>query len=76
MIKSYLCDYNDAYILVKRTTIVPKTVAAGVAVNDTNEKILFKNCTPFTDCITEINNTPVDDAQKIYVVMPIYTLME
>ena len=37
---------------------------------------MFKNYTPFTDCITEINNTPVDDAQKIYVVMPIYTLMK
>ena len=76
MIRWYLCDYSDANILVKQTATVPNTVASGVAVNDTNEKIVFKNCTPFTDCITEINNTPVDDAQKNYVVMPIYTLME
>ena len=41
------CDYSDAYILVKGTITVPNTAAAGAAVNDTNKKVIFKNCTPF-----------------------------
>ena len=63
MIRSNLRDYSDAYILVKGTITVPNTEAAGAAVNNTNRKVIFKNCTPFTDCITEIYNTQVDDAQ-------------
>ena len=76
IIWSNLFDYSDAYILAKRTIIVPNTSAAGAAVNNTNKKEIFKNCAPCTDCITEINNTQVDDAQKIDVVMPIYNLIE
>ena len=64
------------YILVKQTITVSITVAAGAAVNNTNKKVIFKNCAPFTDCITEINNTQVDDAQKIDIVMPMYNLIE
>ena len=63
MIRSNLRDYSDAYILVKGTITVPNTEAAGAAVNNTNTKVIFKNYTPFTDCITEIYNTQVDDAQ-------------
>ena len=51
IIKSNLCDYSDAYILVKGAITVPNTAVAGVAVNN-NKKAIFKNCTPFTDCIT------------------------
>ena len=76
MISSSLCDYIGAYILVKGTITVPNTAAADAAVNNTNEEIIFKNCAPFTDCITEINTTQVDDAQKIDVVMPMYNLLE
>ena len=60
MMRSSLCDYSDAYILVKGTTIVPNTAAQDAAVNKTNKKVIFKNCTPFTSCITEINDTQVD----------------
>ena len=63
LIRSNLRDYSDAYIFVKGTITVPNTEAAGAAVNNTNRKVIFKNCTPFTDCITEIYNTQVDDAQ-------------
>ena len=63
LIRSNLRDYSDAYILVKGTITVPNTEVAGAAVNNTNRKVIFKNCTPFTDCITEIYNTQVDDAQ-------------
>ena len=37
---------------------------------------MFKNFAPFTDCVTEINNTQVDDAQKIDIVMLIYNIIE
>ena len=76
MIRSNLCDYSDAYILLKGTITVPKTAAAAAAVNNTNKKVIFKNCVPFTDCITKINNTQVDYAQKIDEVMPKYNLVE
>ena len=76
MIRSSLCNYSDAYIRFKETITVPKTAAAGAAINNTNKKVIFKNCAPFTDCITKINNTQVDDAQKIDVVMPMYNLIE
>ena len=76
MIRSNLCDYSDAYIVVIRTIAVPNTAAAGTAVNNANKKAILKNCASFTDCITKINNTPVDDAQKIDVLMPMYNLTE
>ena len=76
MLRSNLCDYSDAYILVKRTMKIPNTAAAGAAVNDSNKKVTFKNFAPFTDYITEISNTQVDDAQKIDIVMPMYSLIE
>ena len=76
MIRSSLCDYCDAYILVKGTITVPNTAAADADANNTNKKIIFKNRAAFTDCITEINNTQVDDAQKIDIVIPMYNLIE
>ena len=50
--------------------------AASAAVNNTNKKVTFKNCAPYTDYISEINNTQVDDAQKIDAVMLMYNLIE
>ena len=61
-----------AFILVKGTVTVSNAAAADAAVNNTNKKVIFKNYTPFTDCITEINDTQIDDGQKIDVVMPVY----
>ena len=49
--------------------------AASAAVNNTNKKVIFKNCAPFTDCITEINNMQVHDNQKIDIVMPMYNII-
>ena len=76
LIRSSLCDYSEAYILVQGTITVPNTAAAGVVVNNTNKKVVFKNCTPFSSCITEINNTQVDYAEDIDIVMPMYNLIE
>ena len=76
IIGSNLCGYSDSYILVKVAVTVPNTTAAGAEVKNTNKKVIFKTCAPFTDCITEINNTQVDHAQQIDIVMPMYNLIE
>ena len=76
MLKSSLFDYSDAYIHVKGTITVNNTAAAPAAANNTNKKVLFKNCTPFTICISKINNTEVDNAKDIDIVVPMYNLIE
>ena len=76
MLKSSLCDYSDAYILVKGTITVNNTAAADADANNTNKKVIFKNCAPFTICISEINNTQVDNVKDIDIVMPMYNLIE
>ena len=79
ILKSSLCDYSDAYILVKGTITVNNTAAAAAAAanaNNTNKKVIFKNCAPFTNCISEINNTQVDNAKDIDIVMPMYNSLE
>ena len=67
MLKSSLCDYSDAYILVKGTISV---------VNTADAEVIFKNCALFTDWISEINNTQIDNARDIDVVRAIYNLIE
>ena len=76
MLKSSLCDYSDAYILLKGTISVNNTAAQGAAANNNNKKLIFKNCAPFTNCISEINNTQIDNAKDIDIVMPMYNLIE
>ena len=76
MLRSSLCDYSDAYILVKGNITVNNTAAAGAAANNTNKKVIFKNCAPFTNCISKINNTQIDNAEYIDIVMPMYNLIE
>ena len=48
MLKSSLCDYSGAYILVERTITVNNTAAADADANNTNKKVIFKNCAPCT----------------------------
>ena len=48
MLRPSLCDYSEAFILVKETITVYETSAVGVAANNTNKKVIFKNCAPFT----------------------------
>ena len=57
MLKSSLCDYSDAYIIVKGTINVNNTAAASAGASNINKEVIFKNCAPFTNCISEINNT-------------------
>ena len=76
MLRSSLCDYSDAYVLVKGNITVNNTAADGAAANNTNKKVIFKNCAPFTNCISKINNTQIDNAEYIDIVMPMYNLIE
>ena len=69
MIKSSLCDYSDAHILVKGTITVNNTTA-DVAANNINKNVAFKNCARSANCIFETNNTQVGNAKNIDVVMP------
>ena len=67
-IESSLCDYSDAYILVTgNITATPNNAAT---------QVVFKNCAPFKDCRTEINDTFVDYADFINIAMPMYNLIE
>ena len=66
MLRSGLCDYNNAYILVKGNIIIAQETAA--APKNANKKVIFKNCAPFTGCISRINNTQI--------VMQMYNLIE
>ena len=76
MLKSSLSDYSDVYILVKGNITVNNTSAQGVAANNTNKKVIFKNCVSFTNCISEINNIQIDNAKDIDIVMRMYNLIE
>ena len=91
ILKSSLCDYSDAYILVKgKITITrdaepkpdpdtSKTSAQLLAARQAdkrNEGVIFENCVPFINCKSEINNIKIDNAKDIDIVMPMYNLTE
>ena len=56
MLRSILCDYSDAYILVKGNITVNNNAGAGVVANNIGIKVIFKNCGSFTNCISKIIN--------------------
>ena len=67
MFRSSLCDSSDAYILAKGIT-------TAAALN--NKKVIFKNCILFTNCISSVNITLIDDAHDMDAVMPVHNLIE
>ena len=86
-IESSLCDYSDAYILVTGNITVTRfiTVPAGSPAGTESQRkqpltaatqVAFKNCAPFKDCRTEINDTFVDYTDVINTAMPMYNLIE
>ena len=74
LLRSSLCNYSDAFILVKRTITVAEET--GAAPNNDNKKVIFQNCLLFTNSISRINNMQVHDAHDIDVVVPMYSLIE
>ena len=78
MLKSSLCDYSDAYILVKRKITITGTGDDDAArqADKRDKGVAFKNCAPFTNYMSEKNNTQIDNAKDIDIVMPMYNLIE
>ena len=78
MLKSSLCDYSDAYILVKGKITITGAGddAAAIQADEGDKGVAFKNCASFTNCMSEINNTQIDHAKDIDNVMPMYNLIE
>ena len=74
VLRPSLCYYSDAYILVKGTVAVVQEIAE--APYNANKKVISKNCAPFTNCISRMNNMHVDGAHDIDVLMPLYNLIE
>ena len=83
-LESNLCDYFDAYILVTGNITVTRAIAAAAAGGDPQRKqpldaatqVVFKNCAPFKNCRTEINDIFVDYAYFINITMAMYNLIE
>ena len=78
MLRSNLCDYADAYILVKG----PITITgagnddATKQADERDKGATFKNCAPFTKCIKRINNADMDNAQDIDIATPMHNLIK
>ena len=71
MLRSDLCDYSDAYIIVKGTITVTNPDNA-----KRNKAVAFKNNASFINCISKINGVKIDNAEDLDVVMPMYNLLE
>ena len=72
MLRSSLCDYSDAYILVNGTI----TVTGHHPRDRQNRPVILKNNAPFVSCITRINGELIEDADDLDIVMPIYNLLK
>ena len=68
---SSLCDYSDAYMFVKGKIIITGAGdnASARQADERNKGVLFKNCASFINCKSEINNTEIDNANDIGIVM-------
>ena len=72
MLRSNLCNYSDAYILVNGTI----TVAGNSQRDRQNRPLILKNNAPFISCITRINGELIEDADDLDIVMTMYNLLE
>ena len=69
MLRSVLCDYSDAYVVVKGKIIITNPD------NDAyDKKLALKNNALLLSCISKINNN--DNAEDLNIVMPMYNLLE
>ena len=77
VLRSSLCNYADAYILVKGTITITgaRDDDAARRADEINKGIIFKNCVQFTKFISKINDTEKDNAQDIDIVMPMHNLI-
>ena len=71
MLRSDLCDFSNAYIIVKGTITVTEADDA-----KSNKEVTFKNNAPFINSISKINGIKIDNAEDLDVAMPMYNLCE
>ena len=76
MLRSDLCDYSDAYILVNGTITITANAGANNIRDKKDRKLILKNNAPFALCISRINGKLIEDADDLDVVMPMYNLLE
>ena len=76
MLRSDLCDYSDAYILVNGTITVTPPAGANNIRDKKNRPLILKNNAPFVSCITRINGELIKDADDLDLVMAMYNLLE
>ena len=76
MLRSDLCDYSDAYILVNGTITVTANAGANNIRDKKDRKLILRNNAPFVSCITRINNELIEDTDDLDIVMPMYNLLE
>ena len=78
MLKFSFCDYSDTYIFVKGkiTTTGAGDDTAARRADEWDKAVAFKNCSPFTNYTSKINNAQIDNAKDIDIVMPMYDLIE
>ena len=76
MLRSDLCDYADAYILVNGTITVTANAGANNIRDKKDRKLILKNNAPFVSCITRINNELIEDTDDLDIVIPIYNFLE
>ena len=69
MLRSDLCDFSEAYIVVKGIITV-----TGPDNSKRNKSVVFKNNAPFINCISKINGIQTDNAEDLDVVMSMYNL--
>ena len=72
MLRSDLCDFADAYILINGTI----TAAGNQPRDRQNRPLILKNNAPFISCISKINNKLIEDAEDLDIVMSMYNLLE
>ena len=78
MLKSSLYRYGDTQIPVKGAITIRKARADAAArqAGKRNKGVTFKNCAPFTDCISKINNTQIDYVEDVDVAVQMYNFEE
>ena len=75
ILRSGLCDYSDAYIVVKGDITLTKTNGREI-IDIRNRFSVFKGNEPFMNCISKMNNVLIDNAEDLDIVMIIYNLLE
>ena len=75
MLRSDLCDFSDVYVVVKRDITLTKTNRRWI-IDIRNKFLAFKNNAPFTNCVSNINNILINNAEDLDIVKPMYNLLE